>query len=74
MRLARILPARRALPRAVRHVTIGHAAYARQTPEFLLVSVSGSLALCRAAYGASGHCATMRPKILETDIQPYFGN
>jgi hypothetical protein len=38
MRLVRILPARRALPGPVPHVTISHAAYAPQVPEFLLVS------------------------------------
>jgi len=61
------------LPRAVWHVTISHAAYARHTPRVLLVLARRAMGLCRIAYGASGHRATLRSKILEADIWPSSG-
>ena len=62
------LPARRALPRRVRHVTISHAGYcATSTRISAGFAAAPRRAVCRCPYRAWGRRATLRPKGLEAD-------
>jgi hypothetical protein len=45
-----------------------------KTPEFLLISARQQARLCRIAYGASGHRATVRSKVIEADYLQYMGD